>query len=480
MKKETVRQFLTYSFGSISQSVLSFILLPLYLNLLTPSEYGIISLSLTLNVFLTVVANVGLVSGLYRLYYEKTAEERKALLGTLWGWHLFASAILCLALIIFSTPVAIHIFKTTRWVGTPRLLGIFLVLYVLKDVPFHMLRLEKKAALYVFFSLMTFVLDFSFKLIFVGVLRRGVNGYFESSILAYLITVTGLFVYSKKYVSFSFDKSCLGELFRLGFPYVFSTLSFIVLDSFDKFTLNHYLGTEAVGVYSLAFRFANLLNIVLLTPIGLYWTPLSFSFAAERKNDEELKNFYAKSLLYFFLAGGILAAFVSTGSFEVIRAMTHNATFWKAGKIVPLLVVAPFLYLVSHPAGNVMLQVKKTGFVAPACLATAAINIVLNLILIPRLHAYGAALALISAHLFLAVSYHIKARSLFPINYTWGKYLLAFAVCLIAFGASSLVPPLSPIPSLILKFAIVTIICAPLVSVSGVLKGLKIPGIRGD
>ena len=57
MIKDALRQFLTYGAGSIAQSALGFILLPIYLRFFEPAEYGVISLLLVGISLITLFAN---------------------------------------------------------------------------------------------------------------------------------------------------------------------------------------------------------------------------------------------------------------------------------------------------------------------------------------------------------------------------------------------------------------------------------------
>ena len=87
LKKE-IHTFLTYGIGNISQSALSFLLLPFYMRYFIPEDYGVIAISQILIMFTTMVASAGMMSGLHRLYFSVPQEQKKTLTGTTYFWHI--------------------------------------------------------------------------------------------------------------------------------------------------------------------------------------------------------------------------------------------------------------------------------------------------------------------------------------------------------------------------------------------------------
>jgi O-antigen/teichoic acid export membrane protein len=188
----------------------------------------------------------------------------------------------------------------------------------------------------------------------------------------------------------------------------------------DRLILNYFCGEAVVGVYSLSYTFANLFSIFLSNPSGLFWLPFFFSYASKR-SIEDTKRLLSRSLIYFFLAGGILYLAITLGIGDVLRIFTSlfasKEGYWHAAKLVPLLTLGPFLYLLSRQGMNALLLVKKPEFTAIAACFVAAANIGLNFLLIPRFGAFGAGLSTVIAYgLYLAIVYG-WAQRLFPIKY---------------------------------------------------------------
>lgn len=436
MLKDILKQFFTYGAGSIAQTALSFILLPLYLRFFEPAEYGVISLLLVVISLLTVLANMGIVSGLYRLYYEAEIGERKKLVGTTWLWYLLGAGLGGAILFIYASPISQLLFHTGDYSYAIKLLSAIFFFSLLQGIPFNILRLEKKSGLYVGFSLARFVIDFALKLYFIAFLGRGIGGYFESGVIAYIVVLCSILPFILKYISFSLNVSYLKQLLRLGSPFIFSTIAIWSLATSDRFILNYFCGVAAVGIYSLAYTFANLFNVFLFTPSALFWSPFFFSYAAER-SAEETKRLLNKSLIYFFLAGCILYLIIALGSSDALRIFTSlfaaKEGYWQAAKLVPLLTLGPFLYLLSRQAGSALLMAKKPEFTAMASCIAAATNVGLNFIFIPRFGALGAAMTTVIAYVLYESVIYWWAQRISPVNHDWKGLAKGFLFLAIAF-----------------------------------------------
>ena len=437
MMRDAIKQFFTYGAGSIAQKALSFILLPLFLHFFEPEEYGVISLLLVVILLLSTLTDVGIVSGLHRLYFEAEDKEKKNFLGTTWLFHLFGATLGGVILLFGSSFLSQILFRTIAYSYPIKLLGLFFFLFLIQNIPFEILRLEKRAGSYVGFSLFQFVLDFGLKLYFIAFLKRGINGYFESSVITHIITLCFISPFILKYVSFSFNASYLKQLLRLGFPFIFSGIAIWTLNMSDKLILNYFSGAAAVGIYSLADRFANLFNIFLFNPSAIFWSPFFFSYAAKRSS-EKTKKVLNRALVYFFIAGCILYLAISLGSGDVLRIFTTlfaaKKEYWQAINLVPLLTLGPFLYLLSRQAGNALLLAKRPEFTATAFCIAAAVNIGLNFIFIPKFGALGAAITTVIAYILYEVLIYWWAQRIWPVSHDWKglcKGLLFLAVAFI-------------------------------------------------
>jgi len=424
MIKDTLKQIFTYGAGSIAQTALGFILLPLYLRFFEPSEYGAISILLIAISLLTLFANVGIASALFMLYYEAKGSERKKLVGNTWLWYLLGATLGGVILFTQAHSLSKLLFHTVDYAYPIRLVGVFFFFSLLQNIPLTILRLEKKAGHYIGFSLLKFAVDFGLKFYLIAFLARGIGGYFESGVIANIVILCAILPFTLKYVSFSVNISYLKRLLRLGVPFVFSTIAVWTLGMSDRLILNYFRGAAEVGIYSLAYTFASLFNIFLYSPFGLFWAPFFLSFASERST-EDVKILFSKAMKYLFILSGMLYLAISLGSGDVLLIFRDlfaaKEGYLEAARLVPLLTLGPFFHFLHGRFSSPLSVVKKPKYIAIASCIAAATNLGLNFLLIPRFGAFGAALTTAIAYAIFMVLTYIWAQRLYPVNYhLWG------------------------------------------------------------
>ena len=105
-------------------------------------------------------------------------------------------------------------------------------------------------------------------------------------------------------------------MFKFGFPLAFSDISFKILMISDRLILGTLTNMGIVGIYTLGYKFANL----LYTLIGQAFTNSYTPFAWKKLKDPDAKAFYSKSLTYFtlvmFWSGLFIAVFADIHTFH--------------------------------------------------------------------------------------------------------------------------------------------------------------------
>jgi len=456
MIKGVLKQFFTYGFGNILQTALSFILLPLYLRFFPPNEYGIISVLTVVMSLLTLFISGGVMNGLIRLYYEAEGVRRKELVGATCLWYLVVASLGGAILFSQAPLLSQALFRTEVYRNPIRILGFVFFFSMLRSVPLYILRLESKAGLYVGFSLFSFLADFLLKLYLIVSLGRGISGYFESSAIATMITLCLMIPFVSKYIRFYPNISFHKQLLRLGVPFIISGLSMWTLDVSDRLLLSRFSGESAVGIYSLAYTFANIFGVILATPVALLMDPFFFAFAAGRSTDDT-KRLLQRTLIYFFIVGGIFYLAIALGSGELLRVLTTHfgakEKYLEAANLVPILTLAPFLYFLATQAGLTALMVKKPEITSVVCLIAAALNLGLNLFIVPMYGAPGAALTTVIAYLVLDIIIYWRVGKIFPVHHDWKEMARGIFYLMIAFAIGWQIRLDQPVISLLVRVA---------------------------
>lgn len=420
MLKDNLKQFLTYAVGSVSQTALGFVLLPLYLSKLTTSEYGVLQSLLTLNSVVSIVAGAGVLSALSRLYYDQDRAQQRGMAGTVILWTASTTLALSLLLAALAPVVASVMFSGSNAVADVRVAAVLLFVSAIQASLYIILRLEKRATTFVVITVGGFMVDLSLKIVMIGVEHWGVEGYFISSVISTTLTIAAASFMVRHDVVLAWGRGFLRELLALGLPFIFTGVSMWVLDVSDRMILLGFTGTSVVGVYALAGKFASIMNIVLLGPLSLFWVPFIFSYRAEH-GDAAMRRVSRHALTAFALAGCLLLVCIGAGSADVLRLLPHKPAYQQATILIPFLALAPLLYMLSYPAGSAILHSKKVRYSSYAMLISAIVNLGLNLILVPRFSLYGATATTVIGYIVLCGLQYYWAQRVFPVDYDWWR-----------------------------------------------------------
>lgn len=191
--------------------------------------------------------------------------------------------------------------------------------------------------------------------------------------------------------------------FSLGWkPFKMASMFFVaavfvkIYSYVDSFTLNMVLGAGAVGVYAVAYKLAYSFQFLPLAFIGALYPTMS----AQVKDPEALKKTFLSAEWYLAL----LAAPVVFGLFalapEIIQFF-YGSKFAAAAPTLQILVFALLFIFLDFPIGALLnasgRQALKTGIMG----VTMVINLVANLLLIPRLGIPGAAVSALISFSFM-------------------------------------------------------------------------------
>lgn len=188
------------------------------------------------------------------------------------------------------------------------------------------------------------------------------------------------------------------SLIKDSWPLLFSCLVIVVYLRIDQVMLGEMRGSEAVGVYSVAVRLA---EVWFFIPTAVYWSVLPSLVEAKSSSDalfyERLQKFYNLMALTAY-AIAIPMMFLS----EWLVFTLFGAPYAGAGLILTVLIWANlFTYLeIARSAFFNVMNWNRLYFVTLTL--GALLNIALNLLLIPRYGGLGAAIASCLAYWFAA------------------------------------------------------------------------------
>jgi O-antigen/teichoic acid export membrane protein len=386
-------------------------------------------------VSVSIVVRLGLIEAILRFYYREDEDPAAVVRSTFAGlfWLSTLGALLALpfakpiseALLVDPHPDLARIAIGGLWVLT------------MYEFMLTLFRLEERARAYFVTTLLNVLAAIALTVVLVVGLDEGARGLLLGSYASGAAFVLGLIVWQWRRLSLRFDRQLLRRLFRFGLPTMPAEVSLYLLNFVDRLIILRSLGAAEAGLYSLAVKFAQAVN-VLVRGFQLAWPPLAYSI----RDDDEARRTYA-TVVTLFTAG---CAFAVTGmwlfSRWIVRALAAPK-FFDAFEAIGLISTAVTLYALYLVLVVILGRTGRTEFNLPAALGALLANVVLNLILVPPYGIVGAGIALVASYLVVLGLMYAFTQRLFPVPYEWGRLLRVVLTVAVLVGLAELLVPTS-------------------------------------
>jgi len=198
--------------------------------------------------------------------------------------------------------------------------------------------------------------------------------------------------------------------------------NFILVFS-DRFFLNHYTSTSTVGIYSLAYKFAFLLNALAYGPFETIWTSARFE-VAKRPDASEI---YGRVFFYMNVVLGILGLVLTLFVRDFLSVMSDPA-FLPAYRVVPLLIAAQVVFIWAAYWSVGIYVSGRTKILATAAIVLVPLTLILNYFFIPPFGMYGAAAATLGAYAARFFWIYYFAQRYYPIRYQWANIAKLYGI----------------------------------------------------
>ncbi len=424
-----------YTAASIFSKLIAVALLPLYTRYLTTADYGAAEVMFGAVVAASIIVRLGTVEALLRFYY-KDGEDPAAIVSSSFAALFWFSTLAALILLPLAGPIAEALLNhpTADLGASPAELGRIAIggLWVLTMFEYllTLFRLEERARAYFTTTILNVLASIGLTVVLVVGAGEGARGLLVGSYASGAVFVLGLVFVHRRRLALNFDLGLLRRLMRFGLPTMPAELSLYLLNFVDRIIITRYAGLPEAGLYSLAVKFAQGVN-VLVRGFQLAWPPLAYSI----RDDDEARRAYA-AVVTWFTAG---CAFFVTGmwlfSRWIVRALAAPK-FFHSYEAIGLIATGVTLYALYMVLVVILGRTGRTGFNFPATIAALGTNIALNLVLVPSQGIVGAGLALVASYIVVVALMYGFTQRLFPVPYEWGRLarVLLVSAALVVIG----------------------------------------------
>jgi O-antigen/teichoic acid export membrane protein len=414
--KELMRHSAVYGLGSIVARVLGVLLLPLYTRYLSPRDYGLIETLVALSAVLTALVAQAMKSAFFRFYFDSKEERRRLLVVRTAFWYVAAASTATLiAGVVLSAPISWVLFGTTSHDGL--VIAAFIGLWAALNYEqlTSLFRVEQRSGAYVAATMANVGITIAATVLLVVVYEKGPVGVLVGNFTGTLIVYAALLVYNRRALGLQFDRSLYRAMNRFGLPLVPSAVALWLTNFSDRFFLVKLSDLHEVGLYSIGVRLASAI-VLLLTAFRLAWPAFAYSI----DDDREAGRTYSFVLTYVVYVCCWLALGLGLLAPWLLKLITTEPFYPAQNVVAPLAFgVAAFGAYVVVQIGTGRARQTRSNWLVTG--AAAAVDIALNLVLIPPYGRMGAAVATVSAYTLLFVMMAWRAQRVFPVPYQWRR-----------------------------------------------------------
>ncbi len=405
MLRELARQSSWYLIVHFLGTLLTLLRVPIWTRYFSVEEYGWFSLVTATVSFVGPITRFGLPRSALRFFSEFDGTDKKTSLSRFYTTFFLGCVVLSgLAGLVF---FAVIVVLGPERVGGPYVYDLYKlssVLIIVGSIPtmyFAFLRVEQKAKLFAWLGLGRQGIAFSINLILMFVFFAGLKELYIAAI--WVLVIVGILVIvtlrkQKKLMMSAFSKDLLMDGLRFGLPLVPAAMANVLSGIGDRYVLQYFMGSEAVGLYSAGYGVTTQLK-ALLTVMMFALTPMYLAIWKEK--GRKATEAFLSSVLDYYLMIAIPAIFMFSVYGGDILILLASSKYDAARVIVPYLAAPLVLHggITIYTAG--LYIHKKTKYILYFTLGAGILNVILNIIMVPYMGLIGAALATLISYIFL-------------------------------------------------------------------------------
>lgn len=391
--------------GNFSSKILVFLLVPLYTRTLTTTEYGSYDLLNTTVQFLTPLLSFNIADAVMRFTIGASKDEQRTTFSIAVKY-----IIVSLILIMLGTGVTAALFPD----GIVRkYFWEFILLFASYNIHRIIIQfargLDDISGLSITGVFSTFCM-IALNVLFLLCFKFGLKGYFYANILSSVFSTVFLIVRDKMPRYVRLDRNVLirgsyeKEMIVYCVPLILNTLSWQINNMADRYAVTFFCGLAANGIYSISYKIPGVLNAVQSIFIQA-WQLSSIKEHTSGSRDEFYTTIYKGVQFIMVMLCSTLIIFT-----KLAAKILFANEFYEAWVYVPVLTIYIVLNTLSGTVGAVFSAEKDSKTLATSAVLGAAVNIVLNIVLIYFFGVQGAAVATLISSMVIWLIRNVRAR----------------------------------------------------------------------
>jgi len=377
------KNILLFSLHSVVPKILAFILIPIYTNYLTTSQYGTADLISTTVQLLLPICTLTIYDAVLRFGMNKEYSPKQVFSN---GVSITFLGTLLVALGCFFCAY----FKAFE------LENVYYIILILMffangmdNILARFCRTIDKVGVVTLAGICNSLTIFGLNILFLVVFEWGLTGYLSAILIGSGVSLFICFFGAKLYrfLTFKLSKKMLKKMIAFSFPMIFSALAWWINNASDRYILTWLCGVSVSGVFAVSNKIPNLLAAVQNVFLQA-WSISAIKEFDKEDSDGFISNIYTTLQFVMFFATSALMIVNYP-----LAGILYAKDFFVAWQYVPPLLLANCFNALSLYIDGLFMATNDTKIISIATIFGAAVNTVCNFVFIYFFGAYGAAIA---------------------------------------------------------------------------------------
>ncbi len=467
---------LVYGIGSVAQRMAGIITLPIYARVFAPGQLADIELATATYSLLAGVLDLGLTSAFIRSFFDfgddpEGTTERQLIVSTAFTVILANTLLIASVFVLFKGFVNGIVFVHANHERLVLLVGLMIPPGMVAWLTSQLLRVGRRRRAFVILtgsgSIVTLALGpaliLGFHLGLQAVLIGQLAGFTLSAVYGVWVT--------RRWLKLRFSRAHLVQMLKYGLPFLPTAAAFWAVSLIDRFMIERLSSLNQLGQYAVAYRVTSLIPM-LLFGFSTAYGPFIMRLWSDDPDLE--KRVRGRTFTYVAIIISFVAVVLSLFAREIVDVVAPS--YHLAYKAVGLILIGICSYGLCSVLGAGMSLTRKTYWNMAFSAVGAAVNIGLNVFLIPVYGMVGAAFATAVGYGVITLLYYLNGQRIYHTPYEGKKVLGTMALAVVA-GAFGRIAYPNEATALLVKAAVVVAFLVAIVAL-GIVRSPRMPGWR--
>lgn len=393
-----------FALSTFSSKVLSIIMLPFYTSVLSTANFSTAGLIFSSGNLITPIASIGIAESIIRFGLDKSYKKS----------DVFSTGIMVTLVGFVLTLLLAPLISASDSIGEYTvLIYLYVIMACLKSVCAQFVRSRGLVKLFAIDGIVSTFLVVILNILLLSVFKYGVVGYVLSTIIADFISIIFLFWAGNlhKFLKIKISPTVTKAMLLFAIPMIPNALSWWVTNASDRFIVQYFWGDSVNGVYDVAYRIPTVIAAISMI-FSKAWQISAFTEKTGLERERFFSNIFKLYQMFIITAVSGIILIVKPAT-----AILVSKDFYGSWQYVPLLVLGVGFSCFVTFLGSIYMTEKKNVMSMVTTISGAVLNVILNLLLIPKYGPQGAAFATCFSFIFVFVFRAINTRSLIRVDY---------------------------------------------------------------